>query len=218
MTETEVEFKGWPKTPRLTNETFSITEKLDGTNAQIYIHEDGTIQAGSRTQWLSEEKDNYGFYKWVQERRGSLITNLAPGRYYGEFIGAGIQRKYNLSPDKRLYLFHLRENMLLCEPKSVCLSTLCDASVYFIPMLAEDIPFNILLETILDTHMSLLKNGSSVNNYKYPEGMIIKSSSGQRWKFFVYEKAPKEPKMSKIVRDILPKTTNTSSTDDHGGN
>lgn len=32
-------FQAWPKTPRLTQEEIVITEKLDGTNAQINITE-----------------------------------------------------------------------------------------------------------------------------------------------------------------------------------
>lgn len=35
-----------------------ITEKIDGTNAQICITEDGQFLTGSRTRWITPENDN----------------------------------------------------------------------------------------------------------------------------------------------------------------
>lgn len=40
---------------------FDLTEKIDGTNAQVYIADDGRVVAGSRTRWISPEDDNFGF-------------------------------------------------------------------------------------------------------------------------------------------------------------
>jgi hypothetical protein len=37
---------------RLSREVI-ITEKIDGTNASIYIDDDGTFLTGSRTQWIN---------------------------------------------------------------------------------------------------------------------------------------------------------------------
>ena len=42
-----------------------ITPKLDGTNACLYLSDEGLLCAGSRTRSLTEKEDNAGFYNWV---------------------------------------------------------------------------------------------------------------------------------------------------------
>ena len=99
-----MEFQEFPKMARLSREII-ITEKIDGTNAQICIGEDGSIQAGSRPRWITPQDDNYGFAKWVEANRGELLL-LGPGRHFGEWWGSGIQRGYGV-PDKRFSLFNI---------------------------------------------------------------------------------------------------------------
>jgi ATP-dependent RNA circularization protein (DNA/RNA ligase family) len=53
-------FEDFPKIARLSREC-CITEKIDGTNAQVVITEDGQVLAGSRTRFITPEDDNYGF-------------------------------------------------------------------------------------------------------------------------------------------------------------
>ncbi len=91
----KLEFQPFPKMPRLSREVF-VTEKIDGTNAQVFITEDGLIFAGSRNRWLTPEKDNYGFCQWVNQNKEELLK-LGPGRHFGEWWGLGIQRGYGLS-------------------------------------------------------------------------------------------------------------------------
>ncbi len=98
-----MDFQDFPKMARLSRECV-ITEKIDGTNAQVCIAEDGTIQAGSRTRWITPEQDNYGFAAWVQAHSDELRL-LGPGRHFGEWWGAGIQRRYNIT-EKRFSLFN----------------------------------------------------------------------------------------------------------------
>lgn len=98
-----MEFQEFPKIHRL-NRDIIITEKIDGTNAQIAITEDGEIRAGSRTRWITPEADNYGFARWVHENRDELLK-LGPGRHFGEWWGQGIQRNYGLK-EKRFSLFN----------------------------------------------------------------------------------------------------------------
>lgn len=81
-----------------------VTEKIDGTNAQIFIGEDGTLRAGSRTRWITPADDNFGFAAWVEQNRDELLK-LGPGRHFGEWWGAGIQRGYGLK-EKRFSLFN----------------------------------------------------------------------------------------------------------------
>ncbi len=114
-------FEAFPKMARLSRECV-ITEKIDGTNAQIFIHprvniDEGygipflaavgefDIAAGSRTRWITPGNDNYGFAKWVQSNAEELVK-LGPGRHFGEWWGGGIQRRYGLT-EKHFSLFNV---------------------------------------------------------------------------------------------------------------
>jgi hypothetical protein len=98
-----VPFESFPKIGRLSRNC-TITEKIDGTNAQIYIGEDGEFLTGSRNRWVTPGKqDNYGFSRWAHEHKDELMT-LGPGRHFGEWWGLGIQRGYGLQ-EKRFSLF-----------------------------------------------------------------------------------------------------------------
>lgn len=99
----EIPFESWPKMARLSRECI-ITEKIDGTNAQVFITEDGQVFAGSRTRWITPENDNYGFARWVESNKQELLK-LGPGRHFGEWWGAGIQRTYGLK-EKCFSLFN----------------------------------------------------------------------------------------------------------------
>jgi len=95
-----MEFIKFPKMARIARDII-ITEKIDGTNAQVCISDDGLeIKAGSRNRWVVVGDDNYGFAGWVEDNKEELLK-LGPGRHYGEWWGAKIQRKYGM--DKRVF-------------------------------------------------------------------------------------------------------------------
>jgi len=115
-------FQEFPKMARLTRECV-ITEKIDGTNAQIEIvdkadadlryvisvqendnSDDLYMLAGSRTRYITPTDDNFGFAKWVHANADALWS-LGEGRHYGEWWGHGIQRGYGLT-EKRFSLFN----------------------------------------------------------------------------------------------------------------
>jgi hypothetical protein len=107
-----IEFQGWPKIARLSRDCV-ITEKIDGTNASIYIPElpedsDGKpFLVGSRTRWITPEQDNHGFARWAHDNAAELLK-LGPGHHFGEWWGAGIQRGYGLPKgEKRFSLFNV---------------------------------------------------------------------------------------------------------------
>jgi len=100
------EFTAFPKIARYSRECI-VTEKIDGTNAQIFIGEDGEFLTGSRKRWITPEDDNYGFSRWAHDHKGELLT-LGPGRHFGEWWGGGIQRGYGLeNGEKRFSLFNV---------------------------------------------------------------------------------------------------------------
>lgn len=98
-----MEFTSFGKIPRLNRECV-VTEKIDGTNAQIYITEEGEFFTGSRTRWITPEDDNSGFSKWANENKTELMK-LGIGHHFGEWYGQKIQRSYGLN-EKRFALFN----------------------------------------------------------------------------------------------------------------
>lgn len=101
---TAPKFEAFPKIPRL-NRTIIITEKIDGTNAQVHVTADGQVFAGSRNRWITPEDDNQGFACWVKLHENELRDGLGIGTHFGEWWGAGIQRRYGLL-EKRFSLFN----------------------------------------------------------------------------------------------------------------
>jgi hypothetical protein len=95
------EFEKFPKIPRLSRECV-VTEKIDGTNAQICITAEDEFLVGSRKRWITPGDDNFGFAKWAHEHEEELRT-LGPGHHFGEWWGSGIQRKYGLTDGERRF-------------------------------------------------------------------------------------------------------------------
>lgn len=164
MSEELPEFVKFPKIPRLSREII-VTEKIDGTNAQVYLDQDGRVLAGSRSRWLTPEKDNFGFAKWVKEHEEELVRILGYGRHFGEWWGPGIQRGYGLK-EKRFSLFNTRRwDSVETGP--------CDV----VPILYQG-PFDEdeIKECLyrLDTHGSCASPG-----FMRPEGIVVFHTASQ---------------------------------------
>lgn len=143
-----------------------ITEKIDGTNASIFIDEEGYgVTAASRTRWLTDDvPDNHGFRTWVYEHVGEL-RDLGPGHHFGEWWGSGIQRGYN-QVEKRFSLF----NTARWAPDGRDADHLPEC-VGVVPVLYTG-PF--------DTHevrmvLNQLEAGGSIAapGYPFPEGVVV---------------------------------------------
>ena len=106
MSNETTPFTEFPKMSRLSREVI-ITEKIDGTNASIYIGEEGQFLTGSRTRWITPQDDNFGFSAWAHAHKEELMK-LGKGLHFGEWWGYGIQRGYGLTKgDKRFSLFNV---------------------------------------------------------------------------------------------------------------
>ena len=161
-----MEFQEFPKIARLSRECV-ITEKIDGTNAQVCIGEDGEMRFGSRTRWITPEDDNYGFARWASEHRDELML-LGPGRHFGEWWGAGIQRKYGLA-EKRFSLFNVGrwENVQL------------PACVGLVPVLYRGDFVNDAINAALE---DLKANGSqAAPGFMNPEGIVVYHTAGRMY-------------------------------------
>lgn len=158
------DFQGFTKIPRLSREMI-VTEKIDGTNAQIVISDDGeSIQAGSRRRFITPQDDNYGFARWVEENKDELFK-LGPGSHYGEWWGSGIQRKYGLS-EKRFSLFNTTR---WAEWKPAC--------CYLVPILYQGVFDTCAIDVCLNR---LKHNGSeAAPGFMQPEGVVIFHTAGK---------------------------------------
>ena len=153
-------FQGFPKIPRMFRQVI-VTEKIDGTNAQVIISADGQrIRAASRNRFITPEADNFGFARWVHENRDELIA-LGPGRHFGEWWGAGIQRRYNLD-HKRFSLFNTLRWNGGNPPPSCC---------GVVPVLYD----GLMSETSIRESMSMLAAEGSVASpgFMNPEGVVV---------------------------------------------
>lgn len=153
----EIEFKEFPKIARLSREII-VTEKVDGTNAQIFIDENGEFKTGSRNRWITPLDDNYGFAAWAQANKDELIK-LGPGQHFGEWYGGKIQRGYGLK-EKRFALFNTARWGL---DRPAC----CDV----VPVLYQGIFSEGAISAALE---DLKTNGSKISpGFMKPEGIII---------------------------------------------
>jgi len=206
-----MEFIKFEKIPRLSRDCI-ITEKIDGTNAQIFItafiskesEDNGDISflndvvfynslinefiekycvstlivdhtlfymfAGSRKRWITPEKDNYGFAKWVKANSEELFK-LGEGHHYGEWWGQGIQRKYDMK-EKVFSLFNVGRWV---EEGAVLLVTdkreFCPNCCKVVPVLYRGM-FNTT--DILNTLENLRCDGScAAPGFMKPEGIVI---------------------------------------------
>ncbi|MDR6794832.1 hypothetical protein J2X12_002843 [Pseudarthrobacter oxydans] len=191
----KVEFKEWPKTPRLFREIV-VTEKLDGTNAAVQILElatldhivkaDGTVElydpqpiavvdgfavyAQSRNRLIFPGKttDNYGFAGWVENNAASLVEDLGEGIHYGEWWGQGVARKYNAKV-KTFSLFNVARYADV---------TFTTPNLGIVPVLYEGENNTAAIEAAL----TLLGAGGSVASpgFMNPEGVIVFHSASRQ--------------------------------------
>jgi hypothetical protein len=204
-------YPAFPKIPRWYRDV-TISEKIDGTNGQIYIYRepimdgdpkdyvgvntapDGPqfgqflkVSAGSRNRWITPDKDNYGFAKWVYANAEALAESLGEGSHFGEWWGQGIQRRYGLT-EKRFSLFNTHR--------------WADVDQYGIPGL--DVVPTLFVGTLTDKTVEqtidrLDETGSKASpGFMNPEGVVIyHHASGQYFKATLDNDA--EPKNVRAV-------------------
>lgn len=87
--------------------TCYVFPKIDGTNASVWLGDDGQIKAGSRTRELSRESDNAGFYAYIQTSEKLLrFFSKYPGvRLFGEWLVPHSLKTYENSAWRKFYIF-----------------------------------------------------------------------------------------------------------------
>lgn len=120
-------------------------------------------QSRNRLIFPSKGTDNYGFAGWVRENSNTLVSDLGPGRHYGEWWGKGVARNYGLD-HRRFSLFNTSRFDQDQEFHTL--------NLHVVPVLYEGV-FEEYSSVIYPTEM--LKNTGSVaaKGFKSPEGIAI---------------------------------------------
>lgn len=84
-----------------------IFPKLDGTNASVWLNQQGEIQAGSRRRHLTLENDNAGFYAWVVKQDNLLkyLQKNPTHRLYGEWLVPHSLKTYKKDSWRNFFVF-----------------------------------------------------------------------------------------------------------------
>jgi hypothetical protein len=185
MTTSAIElppFVEFPSIARLSRDII-VTEKIDGTNAQVHITETGQVFAGSRNRWITPEADNFGFARWVRENE-SILLALGPGSHFGEWWGSGVQRGYGLTNgEKRFSLFNVgrwsseMNNDFNIEDRRAtstqCIEVPC---CHVVPVLLR---WTFDTSKIDATLANLATNGSCASpGFMKPEGIVVFHTKG----------------------------------------
>jgi hypothetical protein len=185
-----LEFVEFDKIARLNREVV-ITEKIDGSNAQVHIRvaagdslEHGYdcqveiggvahyLRAGSRNRWIAHvgSDDLNGFGRWAYQNAHELAA-LGAGAHFGEWWGAGIQRKYGLS-EKRWSLFNVarwvqHDDASAMTEKQQRAPKCC----HVVPIIAQGIG----MEALVDQSIGELRNYGSraAPGFMQPEGIVV---------------------------------------------
>ena len=199
--QTYTPFSPFPKIPRLQRDCW-ITEKIDGTNAQLSIvltdelaemptNETPlgttgpyTVFAGSRNKIITPSNDNHGFAKWAFDKLDELAFGLGSGRHYGEWWGSGIQRGYRLR-EKRFSLFNTgrwneASDAHICVATKWCAESKAEVEVWTKPAPAccHVVPVIykglFCTERVQEAIEDLRAYGSSAaRGYMNPEGVVV---------------------------------------------
>lgn len=159
-------FVEFPKIARLSRECI-VTEKIDGTNASVFIGDDGEFLTGSRTRWITPQDDNFGFSKWAHDHKEELMK-LGPGTHFGEWWGSGIQRGYGLvKGDKRFSLFNVTRWEDASSRPACC---------HVVPELARARFHSRIIELAME--MLIEKGSLAAPGFMKPEGIVVFHTAG----------------------------------------
>jgi len=183
------EFKKFPKIKQSRTLSYVITEKLHGTNASVHIYtkdmgeeilddekdflvpqapffnEYIIVRPAKRSGFLTLADDNFGFAKFIAERKDQLSEELGLGTFFGEFVGPGINGGCGLD-HKRFALF----DVLKFSPGELDLPE----DVDFVPILFKGRQLETMATNVALSLASLKTGGSKYSKgFETPEGIVI---------------------------------------------
>jgi hypothetical protein len=183
------EFVAWPKIPRGSKqETITITEKMDGTNACIIVESEGMtsdaegvqsekfvvagVQSRKRLITQGADTDNFGFAGWVADQGLELPKTLGVGYHYGEWVGMGIQKNPYHMEDRALFMFNSDRWRDGRQPRP--------AGVLCVPLMYEGPAVDDEGQDMIEASMEALIDKGIAYGYK-PEGVVVWFSKARRY-------------------------------------
>ena len=87
--------------------TCFVFPKIDGTNASVWLDNNGNLSAGSRNRTLSLDNDNGGFLKFVLENKNikKYLEKNPTHRLYGEWLIPHSLKTYREDAWRHFYIF-----------------------------------------------------------------------------------------------------------------
>lgn len=149
-----------------------VFPKLDGTNASVWMNDDGEVIAGSRNRDLSQGKDNAGFYAWVKEQSNikQYLHRNPTHTLYGEWLVPHSLKTYEDAAWRNFYVFDV-----VCDGEYIPYDDYKDGLhrhgiEYIAPIAVVKNGNEEVFQKCLDKNTYLIKDGEGVG-----EGIVIKN-------------------------------------------
>ena len=158
--------------------TCYVFPKIDGTNSSVWLGEDWTLRAGSRTRELTIEADNAGFYAAISQddRVKSFLQKCPNHRLFGEWLVPHSLRTYRDDAWRKFYIFDVcldtgNKNGLEYIPYDTYKPWLDEFGIDYLAPIANIKNGNYETFTrCLEQNIFLVKDGAGVG-----EGVVIKN-------------------------------------------
>jgi hypothetical protein len=189
-----MEFKEFPKIQQLLKTRLQITQKLNGTNAQVVIFDTPggiDIKCGSRNRWITPDDDNFGFARFVYENKADFIEKLGIGTHFGEWCGPGIQSSEGLS----VRTFVLFEHWKYPSDRLLPVNTIPVPVLYIGTY--ED---NVIAETISKFK---IEGSKLVPGFMRVEGVVV-NLGGHNYKYVFDAEETAWTKKTRVQKEPLP--------------
>ena len=168
-----IERFGQPSVDGILNGKVYVFNKIDGTNAQVWIDENKALHFGSRNRELSLDFDNAGFMAKISndERIIKFLTDYPNYRVYGEWLKPHTIKSYKDDAWDKFYIFDITTEDEKYVPYPVYSKLLDEYGLDYIPLLTcLDNPTYEDILKLLDNVNFLIKEGAGQG-----EGIVIKN-------------------------------------------
>lgn len=155
-----------------------VFPKLDGTNASVWMGNDGKVKCGSRNRTLSIDNDNAGFCAWVNSddpvaKTLRMAVGAAPQlTLYGEWLVPHSLKTYRSESWRRFWIFDVYDRVAQCYQSFNGYKTfLATYGLDFIPPLSIiENPSIEQLDAAVALNTFQIKDGEGVG-----EGVVLKN-------------------------------------------
>lgn len=170
-----VERLGTDEVEGILDGTVVVMPKLDGTNGQIYMSEDGEIMCASRNKMLDAHNTNQGFWNHVTESSwannyGAYFSEHPHHILYGEWLVPHTLKTYEKLAWNKFYVFDVFDTRTgLFIPYDRYISNIRDCFINFVPKLADLYrATEVGLQKYVESNKFLMTEGN------IGEGIVIK--------------------------------------------